>query len=137
MMKLFLDTGFIIALEAADDQYHHAALAQWQSFAAPLPILVTTSYVFDEVVTFFTVRRRPTKAAEIGNLLLNSPSVQLIHIDEALFREAWTYFMRYSDKSYSFTDCSSFIVMKRLGIVTALTFDKHFMMAGFTTLPER
>ena len=38
------------------------------------------------------------------------------------------------DKDWSLTDCISFIVMKERGIHDALTTDKHFEQAGFTTL---
>jgi len=50
--SVFLDTGYVIALEAADDQYHDAAVQHWRGLSTQLPPLVTTSYVFDEVVTF-------------------------------------------------------------------------------------
>jgi uncharacterized protein len=136
MRKLFLDTGYLIALEAADDQHHNEALAHWQVLGRSLPPLVTTSYVFDEVVTFFNSRNPHAKAVETGKLLLESPSITLVHIDEVLFREAWRYFVQYTDKSYSLTDCASFLVMKRLRIRTALTFDKHFTQAGFEQKPE-
>jgi predicted nucleic acid-binding protein len=136
MKKVFLDTGYLIALEAADDQHHEAALGHWQNLSRPMPLLVTTSYVFDEVVTFFNGGNRHAKAVEIGNLLLESPSVKMVHIDEALFREAWQYFIQSDDKSYSLTDCASFVVMKRLRVRTALRFDKHFLQAGFEQKPE-
>jgi predicted nucleic acid-binding protein len=66
MKPLFLDSGYIIALEAADDQNHQFALEHWQSFRENIPHLVTTTYVFDEVVTFFNNRDRHEKAVEIG-----------------------------------------------------------------------
>jgi len=53
MKGLFLDTSFFVALEGADDQYHEEAFAYWQGLSRSSPVLVTTSYVFDEVVTFF------------------------------------------------------------------------------------
>lgn len=129
MRKLFLDTGYLIALEAADDHNHKVALAHWQGMSSDLPIIVTTSYVFDEVITFFNNRNRHAKAVEIGKLLLDSLSVNLIHIDEAFFHEVWRYFIQHSDKFYSFTDCTSFVVMKRQRIRAALTFDQHFVQA--------
>src|SRR5207248_897756 len=78
--------------------------------------LVTTSYVFDEVVTFFNSRGQHAKALQVGNNLLQSPSVQFIHVDTALFYEGWAYFQRHQDKDYSLTDCISFLVMQKLGI---------------------
>jgi predicted nucleic acid-binding protein len=58
MRRLFLDTAYLIALEAADDQHHQAALAHWAGLGSSLPPLVTTSYIFDEIVTFYNVRSR-------------------------------------------------------------------------------
>jgi uncharacterized protein len=136
MKKLFLDTGYLIALEAADDQYDKVALAHWRSIIKSLPLLAATSYVFNEVVTFFNSRSRHAKSVETGSLLLGSHSIKLVQVEQPLFHEGWRYFIRHSDKSYSFTDCVSFVVMRRLRIRTALTFDKHFSQAGFEQQPE-
>ena len=67
--------------------------------------------------------------------LLNSPSVQLVQVDEILFREGWEYLKQHSDKLYSLTDCISFVVMKQRRIQTALAFDRHFIQASFLSIP--
>ena len=135
MSPLFIDAGYLIALEASDDQSHEAASGHWRELLKALPPLVTTSYVFDETVTFFNSRKRHAKAAEVGNRLLQSSAVELIQVDETLFHEGWEFFQQHGDKTYSLTDCISFVVMRRRGIGTALTFDKHFVQAGFSKLP--
>lgn len=135
MATIFLDTGYIIALEAADDQNHKAASNHWHSLPKPLPRLITTSYIFDEIVTFFNSRNRHAKAIDIGERLLSSPSTQFVHVDEALFFDAWKLFKQRKDKSYSLTDCISFLVMRKLGSEEALSFDKHFLQEGFRILP--
>ena len=135
MKSVFLDTGYVIALELASDQNHKTALKHWRSVAKSLPLLVTTSYVFDEIVTFFNSRGHHAKAVEIGNRLLSSPIVRLVHVEEDLFREGWSYFQKHKDKGYSLTDCISFLVMGEFGIDTAFAFDKHFVQAGFKKLP--
>ena len=135
MKAVFVDTGYLLALELTNDQHHQAATLHWQGVVTALPRLVTTSYVFDEVVTFFNSRGQHTKAIQVGNNLLLSPSVHLIHVDTALFYEGWAYFQRHQDKDYSRTDCISFLVMQKLGIGTAFAFDQHFVQAGFTKEP--
>ncbi len=135
MRPLFIDTGYLLALELAHDQNHPVAKQHWQSLLDALPRLTTTSYVFDETVTFFNSRGYHAKAVEVGNNLLYSPSVQLIHVDEALFHEGWKLLQQYQDKRYSLTDRISFATMRKLGIDTALAFDRHFMQAGFQMLP--
>lgn len=135
MTPVFLDTGYIIALEAVDDQNHQLAREHWSSFTTDLPKVVTTSFVFGETVTFFNHRRRHAKAEEIGRRLLKSPSIDLVHVDEGLLSDAWSYFVKHSDKTYSLTDCISFVLMNRLSIRQALAFDQHFTQAGFQRLP--
>lgn len=136
MKLVFVDTGYLLALELVDDQHHEAALSHWNGLKTALPQLVTSSYVFDEVVTFFNSRGLHTKAVEVGNRLLQSSSVDLVHVDEDLLRKAWRYFQKYEDKAYSLTDCTSFVIMHEHGIHTALSFDKHFAQAGFAILPK-
>ena len=135
MNAVFLDTGYALALELSNDQTHLAASKHWRSIKKRRPPLVTTSYVFEEVVTYFNSRGYHTKAVEVGNRLLTSPSVQFVQVDEGLFREGWHYFQQHQDKDYSLTDCISFVVMKRFKIETAFAFDQHFVQAGFKKVP--
>nr|VFJ72942.1 MAG: Predicted nucleic acid-binding protein, contains PIN domain [Candidatus Kentron sp. FW] len=126
MSANFLDTGYLLALELSNDRNHEKAMWHWKAVLDSLPPLVTTSYVFDEVITFFNSRGHHKKAVQVGGNLLRSPSIQFIHVDEKLFFEGWRYFQRHQDKTYSLTDCISFVVMEKLDIETAYTFDKHF-----------
>ena len=101
MTAYFLDTGFLFALEAADDQHHSAATNLWNHIRNQRVNFVTTSYVFDEVVTFFNSRGHHGKAVSIGETLLTSRLVTLVHVDEAMFAEAWRDFTHYADKHFS------------------------------------
>ncbi|HEU0301951.1 MAG TPA: PIN domain-containing protein [Longimicrobium sp.] len=130
---LFLDTGFLIALNASDDQHHQRAVDFWRKLDRTTSLL-TTTYIVDEVVTFFNSRGRHAKAVEIGTLLMTNRLVELVHVDEDLFRAGWTYFARHSDKRYSLTDCISFELMRSRGLQQVLAFDAHFEQAGFTRL---
>ncbi|MEX0270710.1 type II toxin-antitoxin system VapC family toxin [Leptolyngbyaceae cyanobacterium UHCC 1019] len=136
MLPVFLDTSYILALNLSNDQHHTQARQHWQTLTLALPLFVTTSYVFDEAITFFKSRDRHTKALEIGTQLLTSPSVQLVQVERDLFQEGWEYLKQRPDKTYSLTDCISFKVMEQMKIITALTFDHHFTQAGFDTQPR-
>lgn len=135
MTPVFLDTGYLIALEASDDENHRAAERHWKTFRRKLPPLVTTSLVLAETATFFNSRGQHAKAVEVGNMLLESPSVMLVQVGESLLHRGWEYFEQHADKSYSLTDCVSFVLMRERGFNRALAFDKHFVQAGFTKLP--
>jgi predicted nucleic acid-binding protein len=97
--------------------------------------LLTTTCIVDEVATFFNSRGRHAKAVAIGNLLITSRWVELLHVDEDLFHAGWEYLVKHADKHYSLTDCISFVVMRERGLQVALTFDAHFQQAGFNRVP--
>jgi predicted nucleic acid-binding protein len=45
---------------------------------------------------------------------------------------AWEIFARFNvAKEWSFTDCTSYAVMKQLGITEVFAFDHHFTQMGF------
>jgi predicted nucleic acid-binding protein len=136
MKTVFVDTGYLLALELANDRNHHRAVQYWESVKQALPSLITTSYVFDETVTFLNSRGHHDKAVTVGALLLHSPSVRLLHVDESLFFESWYYFQQYQDKDYSLTDCISFVVMRQMHLSIAYAFDHHFSQAGFIREPQ-
>lgn len=106
---VFVDTGYIIALEDAADENHRVAQRHRQGMR-DFPFLFTTTYVLDEIVTFFNVRGHHDKAIEIGQLPLSGPSFTLVHVDETLLRQAFDLLRERRDKRYSLTDCVSFVV---------------------------
>ena len=131
----FLDTSYILALEIKNEESHQRVIENWTTLLISKPFLVTTTYVFDEVVTFLNSINLHYKAVELGDQLLKSPDLELIEIDNLFFEQGWQYFQKHQDKSYSFTDCISFVVMNKRNILTALTLDSHFSQAGFQILP--
>jgi predicted nucleic acid-binding protein len=60
--------------------------------------------------------------------------VSLEWVGEAVFWQAWDWLKRFDDQPFSFTDCTSFAVMKNLRIVEAATNDAHFRVAGYFPL---
>jgi uncharacterized protein len=59
---------------------------------------------------------------------------RLLHSARGDEIEAIRWMRKYSDKEISFTDCVSFAMMRRFGIHTAFTFDRHFLDAGFRVI---
>ena len=135
MNKVFLDTSYILALELANDRNHIKTKKHWQQLGKNLPQIVTTTYIFDEIVTYFNSRNHHAKEVLVGNSLLQSAFMEIIYVDRQLFDAGWQYFQKYQDKQYSLTDCISFIVMNRENITLAFSLDKHFSQAGFTKQP--
>ena len=45
-------------------------------------------------------------------------------------------FAKFADQQVSFTDCVSFVLMRRNRLERAFTFDRHFASAGFEITPK-
>jgi len=84
---VFLDSGYLLALELSNDQNHSKARFHWATLSDSLPDIYTTSYVFDEIVTFLNSRNRHSKAMEVGATLMSSLAIHFVHVDVSLFYE--------------------------------------------------
>jgi predicted nucleic acid-binding protein len=132
MQRAFVDTGAWFSFFVAGDPDHSAVawvLEQWSGR------LVTSDYVFDELVTLLRYRAGHESAVRAGNGLRGDSGVELAVLQLQDIEAAWRRFSLEADKRYSFTDCTSFAVMKRLKIGTAIATDRHFRQAGFAVLP--
>lgn len=133
-MNVFVDTSALIALADRRDLVH-AEASQWIKSHGTAVRLTVSDYVLDETATL--LRRRighgPTVrfvgAITIGSLFT------VVHLQPEHWQQAWRLFEAYPDQSFSFTDCTSFVLMKANGITTAFAFDRHFVIAGFTVVP--
>lgn len=61
---------------------------------------------------------------------------RLLSVGKEDRERAWAIFQRYDDKVLSFTDCTSFAVMERLGINTAFSVDHDFKAVGYLVVPD-
>jgi predicted nucleic acid-binding protein len=128
---IFVDTGPWFAAAVPNDP-RHRAIRDWMD-ANRLP-LVTTDYVIDELLTLLRARRESERALLVGEALLSGAAARLEWVTPDDIRAAWTVYRDFGDKEWSFTDCVSRVVMSRLGVATALTFDHHFRQFGTITV---
>jgi hypothetical protein len=115
---------------------HAAAKAAAQHLEADDPLLVTTDYVLDETYTLLRCVLGHRAAVAFGREIHNG-GIEIVQVDESIQQEAWDILEQYRDKRFSFTDCTSFVVMKRGNIQLAFTLDRHFQQYGYRTVPAR
>lgn len=61
--------------------------------------------------------------------------MDLFRVSASDERAAWELFLAREDKAYTFTDCTSFVLMRRLDAPRAMALDGHFRQEGFETVP--
>ena len=137
MKLLFVDTSGWVAAADASDPLHAAVCRARDKFLEEGGLLVTTDYIADETLTTLRVRLGLKAASIWWDQASASRRLRWERVETARQDRARVAFFRQKDKAFSFTDCTSFVIMKELGIPTALATDRHFVQAGFRVLPTR
>ena len=89
----------------------------------------------DETLTLVRRRLGPSAARDFADGIGRSRSAQLLWVTPTHYREALRLFLEQARTSWSFTDCTSFVLMRELGIRAAFAFDRDFLEAGFDVRP--
>jgi len=128
---ILVDTGAWFALSVPSDPDHLAARNFVESNREPL---FTTDYIADELLTLFRFRRQSQRASQWLESVLLSGAIDLVRITPDDFEHAVAIYRGYSDKLWSFTDCTSLAAMERLKVAQAFAFDEHFRQFGSITV---
>ena len=132
---IFIDTGAFFASKVTNDINHSSAIVIENQIREGIHgKMITTNYILDELYTLLRGRVVHEEIIQIGEAIKQSPNIRIIWILEALEEKAWNFFKEHKDKTFSFTDCISFVVMHTLRINTAFTYDSHFEQAGFQVI---
>ncbi len=130
MKTCFADPAHCFALFSANDAFHSKA----RELQAQRRRIVTTEWVLTEVADgFSSPPNRPTFLGLVRSLR-RARSVEIVPASTELFDQGCKFYAERNDKSWSLTDCISFVVMLERGITEALTSVRHFEQAGFVAL---
>lgn len=97
-------------------------------------VLLTTNHVRGETWTLINRREGHRQAIAFLDVLARSPRVRVQHVERDLEDEALLWLRRRDDREFSFVDATSFVMMRRRAIGSALAFDGDFAAAGFVEL---
>jgi predicted nucleic acid-binding protein len=134
---IFVDTSAWYAIEVEDDANHNRA----SRFLGDLRnkrygSLLTTDYVLDETVTLLWLRKGSAAGLAFLDKINRSKSIHIVWIDASIFWRTTELMQERKDKHWSFTDFTSFLVMKQMSTTNAFGFDEHFEEAGLMLLPK-
>ncbi|HEX9710071.1 MAG TPA: PIN domain-containing protein [Candidatus Thermoplasmatota archaeon] len=137
-MPILIDTGFFLALRYARDPKHERA--EWLAEAIyrgehGRPFV--SEYIAAEILNFATRKlRSPDDAIAMMDELLGrgpAPWLGMAKVDDEAFTATCeVYAALGARKGLSFTDCSTLVLARRMGISTIASFD-----TGFDGLIER
>jgi uncharacterized protein len=131
MERVFVDTSLWYAYINTSDRDHAKAQRLIKKHVGRL---ITSNFIFDETITLCLYNFGHAVARQVGSVLLNPVAVNLVRVSSEDELDAWELFLKRSDKTYSFTDCTSFTLMKRLGIRQGASLDADFAREGFEVL---
>ena len=130
----FVDTSALYALIDRKDSHHSKMSGVVRRLLHSSRRLVTTDYVVCEAVNLANARAGHHVGGRLLDLVDRSSALRIEWIGSLRFEATKIFYRRHSDHRYSFTDCTSFVVMRDLKILDVLTTDRHFREAGFQIL---
>lgn len=128
---LFVDTSAWFALTVPSDPNYASAKAWMQHNPSPL---LTTDYVIDETLTLLRARGESQRAIVLGAAFFAGAMAQIHYLTQADIQATWQVFQQFADKQWSFTDCSSKIILEKFKCKAAFAFDHHFRQFGSVTV---
>jgi uncharacterized protein len=126
--RVLLDASFWIALRDAREPWHSTARRLAEDLLRQRTRFVFTSLILAEALAHFS--RSMLMRKQLMDDAQTNPAMGWEPVPHADELAALDLLRRHGDKSYSFCDAVSFVVMKRLGIQRAASFDEHFRQIG-------
>jgi predicted nucleic acid-binding protein len=121
---VFIDASYWIALRVQRDINHAKAGTIAVELAGNRFALVSTSFVFAEIHARFS--RFPNLRQAVISDFFENPIMQYESPTVRDQKLALDILRTHNDKSYSFCDAVSFVVMERMGLKRVVTFERHF-----------
>lgn len=135
MKLLFVDTAGWMAMADRKDPLHQEFRRFRDAHLKKGGLLVTSDYVMDETLTLIRVRIGLDASRRFYEQAVGSARLRWERLDVSRCQAALEWFFGWTDKTFSFTDCTSFVILRELGLKKVLTCDGHFRSAGFEIVP--
>jgi uncharacterized protein len=131
MKAVFADTSFYLAVLNSHDVAHASAMQVGNRIERPV---LLSDFILLELGNALSDVRERGLFSRLVSHLRSHPNVRIVPASRDLLDRGLEFFSRRTDKAWSLTDCTSFIIMQDEGLTDALTTDRHFEQAGFVVL---
>jgi uncharacterized protein len=131
--RVLVDSSAFLALRDADDAHHQEASLILAQLAQTRYRLYTTNAMLIEAHALI-LSVLGTQQANQFLRDIDHGSTIVVRVRQQDEEQARQILFRYTDKEFSYNDAISFVVMERLGISSAFTFDHDFARYGLTVL---
>jgi predicted nucleic acid-binding protein len=128
----FVDTSALLAVADRADTNHAKAKMLWQRLLESGAALLTTNYVLVETSALVQHRYGLDALRALAHEVLPALEIEWVGPDD--HAAALAAVLASDRRHLSLVDCTSFEVMRRLGIPSAFAFDRHFADLGFVLL---
>ncbi|MCD6295233.1 MAG: type II toxin-antitoxin system VapC family toxin [Deltaproteobacteria bacterium] len=126
--KVFVDTGYFLALLRKRDSLHEAAVKASGKYDGPF---VTTDLVLVEIANALSLPSYRASAVSFLEKIRFDQNTTVVSFGPEGMSKAFTFYKDRPDKEWGLVDCFSFVTMEENKTRIALTFDEHFRQAGF------
>jgi predicted nucleic acid-binding protein len=129
---ILADTSAFLAILDRQDDDNARVGAAWTDLVEREQI-VTHSYVVGETVALVQARLGLLAVERFRDVI--EPLLEIVWVDQELHDLAMTATLTAARRKVSLIDHTSFVVMRRLGMMRALALDRHFAEQGFELVP--
>jgi predicted nucleic acid-binding protein len=132
-MTVFIDTSALLAVMDAGDENHSKADRFWKKLLGGEESLLTSNYVLIETIALLQNRIGLDAVRALDREVL--PAITVRWIGEREHGAALSAVLSAGRRRLSLVDCTSFELMKDMGLRRCFAFDPHFREQGFDRLP--
>ena len=133
-MSIFIDTAAFLAVLNANDRFHRLARKTWGEIISSDSVLFSSNYVILEMTALLQHRFGIEALRLFESDVL--PVVEIAWVDETIHKRGMSVLLAANRRNLSLVDCTSFEIMRQIGLDQVFTFDPHFGEQGFKAIPE-
>lgn len=129
---IFVDTSALLSVLNAADRQHRTARDIWLRILSSDDELVTSNYVLVETTAILQHRLGLDAVRVLQQDIV--PALRVEWVDQTTHGAAFSAVLASGRRKLSLVDCTSFEILRFLGIDQVFAFDPHFEEQGFSVL---